>query len=198
MITSIEAACLFVLVCAAPAFAQTRSQSTASAALLPAHVSEVTRDDERAPDQSQSPSYRWYGWQTLSIDAAWIAMMLVAERGSVTGAELLFGGRPAWLGTASALVSVLGAPAVLFAHGNDWAGPSLALRATSRLLGLVLLFVPYVGQALALAALAAMAGAVIVDAIKAKTRVVPDAAQPQLGFSLSPNAGSLGFSLRVM
>jgi hypothetical protein len=89
MITFIEAACLLVLVCAAPAFAQTLSQSTVSAAPLPAPVSEVARDDERPPDQSQAPSYRWYGWQTLSIDAAWIAMMLVADRGSVTGAELL-------------------------------------------------------------------------------------------------------------
>jgi hypothetical protein len=85
--------------------------------------------DEEALRRSQLHE-RWYGWQTLSVDALAVGGLLFA------GA---LGGREVPLVTASAGIYALGPPVVHLAHGHPWKGlASLGLRVGAPALGYAL------------------------------------------------------------
>jgi hypothetical protein len=70
-------------------------------------------DDD--PAAGEEPRYRWYGWQTLSTDAAALALALLAGTSSGAGISSSAGEALGWLALGT---YGLGAPAVHFVHRN--------------------------------------------------------------------------------
>jgi uncharacterized membrane protein YdcZ (DUF606 family) len=165
--------------------------------------------DERPPDDATpAAEQEWYGWQTLTIDALALGMI-------ITQAAIEDG--PVVLSLVGLGTYVLGAPIIHFVHENEWAAPSLGLRLGSLALmvgGAVVAlsgdcFIIFgerpsscdrreaIGVALMIAGLVMVPVAITLDVVKARGDGSRERAVAQLRGWGNPSRGSAGLSLVI-